>query len=145
MLRAISKVFSWKLGDRGISSLEFSIVASVFIILLLGSMDLGRYFLTLHSLHTLTSYAARAALIDSTQHNCANVCGSPVGTSELDSIASVIGPVLDTSRITLNVSQATASGVTTITVSASYQFVPFAPVISSWAGTTLSDSTQLSY
>jgi Flp pilus assembly protein TadG len=39
--------------------LEFALVAVPFLFLLIAAMDLGRYFITQHSLRTLTSEAAR--------------------------------------------------------------------------------------
>src|SRR5689334_6642366 len=51
------------LGRSGTTSLEFALVAIPFIFLLVAGTDLGRYFITRHSLHTLISEAARATLI----------------------------------------------------------------------------------
>jgi TadE-like protein len=51
------------LGQAGSSSLEFALVAVPFLLLLIAGMDLGRYFITQHSLRTLTSEAARATLV----------------------------------------------------------------------------------
>jgi Flp pilus assembly protein TadG len=132
------------LGRAGIGSLEFALVASAFFVMLFGAMDIGRYFLAEHSLHTLTSEAARAGLIDSAQHNCANVCGSPVPASELTILGST-APFLDTTQVTLNVTQSTSSGVTTITAAATYPFAFFAPILATAFTGPLSDTTRISY
>jgi Flp pilus assembly protein TadG len=50
------------LGCAGTTSLEFPLIAIAFFFILFAAMDLGRYFLTQHSLRTLTSELARATL-----------------------------------------------------------------------------------
>lgn len=144
MSRVISRGAKRTLDQAGISSLEFAVAATGFLMLLLAGIDFGRYFFTVHSLHTLTEEAARAALIDSTQHNCANVCGSPVSSTELATLGAA-APFLNTSQLVLAVTQSSSSGVTTISVAASYPFSFITPVLASaWNG-ALSDATQISY
>jgi hypothetical protein len=46
-----------------VASLEFALVGLAFFMILFTAMDLGRYFLTVHSLRTLTSELARATMV----------------------------------------------------------------------------------
>ena len=44
------------------TTLEFAIVGGLFLLLLFGSMDLGRYYLVEHSLRTIVAETARYAV-----------------------------------------------------------------------------------
>jgi Flp pilus assembly protein TadG len=44
---------------RGSAGLEFAIVGGLFFVMLLAAIDLGRYYLTLHSLRTFAAEASR--------------------------------------------------------------------------------------
>jgi Flp pilus assembly protein TadG len=133
-----------RLGRAGAVGFEFALISGAFFVFLLGAMDIGRYFMTEHALHTLASVTARAALIDSTQHGCANVCVSPL-SSVLTTLSSAVTTFINTSNLTLNVSQATTSGVTTITVTAAYPYTFFAPYLSTAFSGPLSDTIRVSY
>src|SRR5271170_3447536 len=52
-----------RLGRAGVTTLEFGFVALLFLMVLIGCMDLGRYYLTEHSLRTMVAEAARARLV----------------------------------------------------------------------------------
>ena len=56
--------------------MEFALVAVPFLFLLIAAMDLGRYFITQHSLRTLTSEAARSAVV-----NCFGLGAWPFATA----------------------------------------------------------------
>src|SRR4051812_1802227 len=48
---------------RGVTAVEFGFVAFIFFVLLLGTVDLGRYQFTQQSLRDIVAEAARAGLI----------------------------------------------------------------------------------
>lgn len=123
-----------RLGRRGTAALEFALVGSAFCLLMIAIMDLGRFYATLHSLRTVTGKAARAALVDPLLSGC---------SAPALLVASGV-PFLQPSLLTLCVTQANASGVTRITVTASY---PFSFILPNWvaSGGTLTDSIALSY
>jgi Flp pilus assembly protein TadG len=129
-----SAISSRQLGRRGTAALEFGLVCAAFALLLLAVMDLGRFYLTLHSLHTVLGSATRAALVDPTLSGC---------TTPVQRVASS-APFLQSSALSLCVTQGVSGGMTTVTVTASY---PFNAVLPAWAGAaiTLSDSTTASY
>lgn len=52
------------LGRRGSLAVEFACVASAFLLLLLGSIEIGRYFFVSESVKQLVGELARAAIID---------------------------------------------------------------------------------
>jgi Flp pilus assembly protein TadG len=121
-------------GDAGATSVEFALVAVAFLTLLIGTMDLGRYYLIEHSLHSVVSEAARAALVDTTLFGC--------DTAKARVIA--ITPALDPKLLELCVTQNPNTGVNVVTVTASYSFSAISPMLASLNG-TMSEAMQLSY
>jgi Flp pilus assembly protein TadG len=52
-----------KLDQRGVAALEFCLVAAAFFILVFAIFDLGRYAITVQSLHKLANAEARAMMV----------------------------------------------------------------------------------
>jgi len=52
-----------KLDRRGVAALEFCLVGGVFFTLMFAIFDLGRYAITVHSLHALANDGARAMMV----------------------------------------------------------------------------------
>ncbi len=124
-----------RLGRRGATSIEFALISIAFLTLLIGAMDLGRYFLIEHSLRSVVSEALRAALADTTLSGC-SAPWTKVGA---------ITPMLDPSLITLCVTQnPNTYGKITVTVNVSYTFASISPMLASLNG-TISDATVVSY
>ena len=118
--------------------MEFAFVALPFLFLLLGTIELGRYFFTQQNLRTLAAESARAAMI-----NSANV-GCPPSNAVMATINQKT-PFLNSSGLTVCITPATDSaGRKTINVTASYAFTTPVPFVSFLNG-TVSDSTRLIY
>jgi hypothetical protein len=107
-------------------------------------MDLGRYFVTQHSLRTLTSELVRATIVQ-----CAgNVAACTLSGANVAAAESKV-PFLVAARFTATpTSTRTAisagTGVMTITASVSYPFTFTFPVFARYSGAIV-ESTQLSY
>jgi Flp pilus assembly protein TadG len=121
-----------------VTSLEFALVFPMFMLLFLGTIELGRYWLTVHSLRTLAAEASRAALIDTTLGASAQDCTTP--KTRVGGLA----PFVNTSSLTLCVTQTTKGGVITISVTASYPFGFVLPILNPSSG-TLSETTLTAY
>jgi hypothetical protein len=131
------------LGHAGTASLEFALVAIPFVFLLIAGMDLGRYFITQHSIRTLSSEAVRSIFI---------YCYGSTSTCQLPLIkqqaleAKV--PFLAQGSIVLNPPPAQtapdSNGIRTITVGVQYPFTFVLPV---WTGLngTISETTSFQY
>ncbi|WP_426442451.1 TadE/TadG family type IV pilus assembly protein [Bradyrhizobium genosp. P] len=52
-----------KLDQRGVAAFEFCVVGAAFFVLIFAIFDLGRYAITVQSLHALADAGARAILI----------------------------------------------------------------------------------
>lgn len=132
------------LEGSGTASLEFALVAIPFVLLLIAGMDLGRYFITQHSLRTLTSEVTRSAVI-----NCSGLDTCPYATAvPSPSAIWATVPFLDSALpgVSLSASQMlNADGTHTITVSVTY---PFHFVLPTWTGlysSGITESTSLQY
>jgi Flp pilus assembly protein TadG len=119
-----------------VTSLEFGIVALLFLTVVIGCMDLGRYYLVEHSLRTIVAEAARAALVDSSING--TVDPTTVGFA-------AITPFVDNANLTLQVTQPSGfPGVNQISVTATYMFTPYSPIWSALTG-PIRESTVLWY
>src|SRR5271170_7549424 len=90
----------WRLGRTGVTSLEFGVVALLFLTVLIGCMDLGRYYLVEHSLRTVVAEAAREAWINSSIKGTVNPTAYSFGA---------ITPFVDNANLTLTVTQKAAA------------------------------------
>jgi hypothetical protein len=126
------------LGTRGSTSMETALVFIPFMFIMIATTDLGRWFLTQHSLRTLSAEAARATMV---------ACYA-AGTCSLSSTAKAqvqaLTPFLASGSTTLNASQTVVGGVRTITVTATY---PFNFIFAPWTDLsgTITETTNLSY
>ncbi len=133
------------LGQAGTTSIEFAVLALPLILIMLAGMDLGRYFITQQSLHTLTSEAARAAVV-----NCfgLNPCATPVPTPAiLWAKVPSLNSAAPGASLSVTQSRNATTGVRTVTATAHYEF---AFVLPAWTGlnATLNpiiDTTELQY
>ena len=108
-------------------------MAVPFFLLLIGATDLGRYFITQHSLRTLTSEAARSAMI-----NCAGSGACAFGTAAQTLWAKVPFLASNEAGASLTASRSVdTNGITTITVSAQY---PFTFIVPAWSGILVNET-----
>jgi hypothetical protein len=144
MLPFFSSSHRRSLGQSGTTSLEFALIAAPFFFVLIAGTDLGRYFLTQHSMRTLTSEAARSAVV-----NCFGVATWCVPSMAVPSPSTVWAkvPFLDSAApgASLTAEQTTnLAGVRTISVTAHYPFEAICPGLSGLSG-TIAETTKLEY
>ena len=112
--------------NAGITSMEVAITFGLFLVLMLGVIDLARFVITKHALSVVAATAARRGIVDPTFQPCG---GPPPDTFVMPS------PLLDPQQLTLCVSQPFfALGVQEMTVTASYHFAPITPGLESLLG-----------
>jgi len=120
--------------------MEFALVAPVFLTMLLGTMELARYYFLAEALRTLSAETARAAFVDSTVTGCHLSAGS-VWTK-----VNKRTPFLDASHVDVCISSGTDSaGHQTLTATASYQFRTFLPLLSRLTATQMIETTRLTH
>lgn len=117
-----------RLGTRGATSLEFGLVGSLLMMLVLGSLELGRYLFTLELVRSVAAEAVRMATLRGSRNliagdaPCTNLSGSLTG-------AGALTPSLQASLLNVTMADcATASGVTTLSVTVQYPFVFAVPL-----------------
>lgn len=125
-----------RLGRRGTTAVEMAIVAQIFLLMLIGGMELGRYYFVAESVRYVVGEVARAAVVrPSTTWN--DAAKSPF-------IAQA--PILKPSAMSLNVvvQPATAPALTTVTVTANYTHALWMPFLGNLAN-SVNNSTTLRF
>jgi Flp pilus assembly protein TadG len=110
------------LDCRGTTLVETAIVANVLFMLLLGCLELGRYFFVSESLKYLVGELARAAMLD-----------PDADWSAQKSLIVARAPILrpaDFSTLDVAIARAAAPALTTVTVTAAYRYSSTLPVLS---------------
>ncbi|WP_237213601.1 TadE/TadG family type IV pilus assembly protein [Falsiroseomonas oryziterrae] len=90
---------------RGATAVEFAVIGAIFLTLLLGVVELGRYYFTVQSLRTVAAEAARAYLVRSNLDLIANPtrCEPVISTvTAADLQVASRTPILDVSRLTIS-------------------------------------------
>ncbi len=105
--------------------MEFAVVSLIFILMVLGVVELGRYFFTAQSLRTATAEAARASIVLANRrmvigNDCASLAVADVTPAAADVLART--PFLDASNFTLSVSSLSCTPPRTVTVDTAYNF-----------------------
>lgn len=97
------------LGRRGVTALEFALCGPIFIMMMVGALDLSRYWFTAQSLRNAVAEASRKAMVDSTLTGCnpASLAGSRPGLGN---------------RLQLCITRGTVSGMSQLTVTGSTDF-----------------------
>ena len=117
----------------------------MFMFVLIGCMDLARFFIIEHSLRTFTAEAARAALANTTMTATGgNSMASYAGQSWASGLTNLV-PFLDPSLLTLTLTQnPNSTGVISINVTTTYNFTAIAPIWNVLNG-VITDQTKISY
>ena len=115
------------LDRRGTTAVEMAIVANVLLLLLLGCLEIGRYFFVSESLKHLVGELARAAVVNpdadwSAQKNL------------FIARAAILKPE-DFSTLQVDVARAAAPALTTVTVKAAYRHKFTLPVLTGLVNT----------
>lgn len=136
--------------DRsGASALEMALVLPVFLTMMIGVLEIGRYIFTMEALRSITAEAARLSMIDPTKKSTGVVLsGGTISSCTVSSTLKVAAatktPFIDTSSLTLCISNIVVDSKVTIIVSTQYPFTTLLPILSVM-NTTLTDNTTLVY
>lgn len=130
---------------RGTVAVEFGLIAGILFTMLLGVVEIGRYWATQQSLHTLMAEALRQW-----QAEIGNIAGIDAGSLatacaalKTPSLATV--PLLKAGLVAYSGRQCSiASGVITVQVTISYPFTFFGPLLPSGAR-TLTETSRVSF
>ena len=142
MSSVISRLRSLWHNRAGVAAMEFGLIAIPLFFIIIATTDLGRYFLTQHSVRTLTAEAGRTVMV-----SCFNATAPCSLTSAQSTAVKARTPFLIPTRTALSATQAArASGndVRTITVTATY---PFTFIFNLWSGLSgdITETTTMTY
>jgi Flp pilus assembly protein TadG len=127
---------------RGTTTLEFGLVGGMLLMLMIGGIDLGRFYLTQHSLSTLLNEGVRATYVQ-----CFAKSSCTLSTANATAAWGKV-PFLSSAMTGASLTASQAAGSTTgsyvITASASY---PFKFYLAPWVpdNGTLTVSTTFNY
>jgi len=127
-----------RLGRRGSTTLEFALVSLAFLMMLLGSMEVGRYYFTSEAVRTVTAEAARQTMLN---YRTSSPSACPTSDSIKTYVTSTVArsPFLGASQLTLTVSCViSANGWGSLRVVVSYPFSTSVP----WLAVTTNISDE---
>lgn len=107
-----------RLGRRGVSALEFALIAPFALTLLIGTMEAGRAYWIWSTLQHAADEASRYVMVN-----------QDAGESEVTDEALGRLPGMDPDSVTVEVDRETAGGVDFVTVRASFDFTVSAAIV----------------
>lgn len=123
---------------RGVTAVEFAVLGGIFIMLVIGTVEVARYVTTAQALRGLTADAARAALVSVNGTLGGSACGS--ATVSWETLLERTPMLTLTGLTTRNV--ATDCNARTVTVTTAYGF---SPVVNFLPTTTITQTATLDF
>lgn len=115
------------LGERGVTSLEFAFVGGLFVMMLVGTMEMCRYMFTLHSVRDATAEAVNMVIRQANRNvgagsaPCTNLSGPLTGVTDP-------GQFLKAASLTVTMSNCVRNvGVYTVDIVVTYPFTFVVP------------------
>jgi Flp pilus assembly protein TadG len=116
------------LDQQGTTSLEFALVGSLLMSLLLGTIEIGRYMFTLESMRVAVSEAVRLVTLRGSQNMNAGNAACTGLSGELSG-AGARTPFLQSTALTVVMNGCvTQAGITTVVVTVDYDFTFTVPI-----------------
>jgi Flp pilus assembly protein TadG len=112
---------------RGVAAVEFGIIAPVFIAMLVGIIDLGRYMWTLNTMQYAVDQSVRAGVVQK------------LTTDQVTSLVKGSLPGLDPNAVTVDV----VSGASTLSITADMTYAFLFPMSSFMDSTDISVRTEM--
>lgn len=128
---------------RGVSALEFAIIAGPLFLLMVSGMELARYSATVNSLRGVVGDMARAATLRGGANLTANRAAC-TNITPANLTAGVSTGLVDPSRLTVTVDSCVTNGAaTTVTLTARYQHSFLFALLSPYSGTVTETATAI--
>lgn len=133
---------------RGASAMEMALIMPILFMLLIGTLEVGRYMFTLESLRSVTAEAARLSMVNAAILNTGIVPGgaditSCTASSTVNLAATRKTPFINSTSLTLCIERTGTTDVT-IRVLAQYPYTSFVPYLTAMNG-TMTDRTLVIY
>lgn len=135
-------------GDHGSALVEFSLIAFMFIVVLIGVVELGRMLLVYNTLANAARAGARYAIVHGGERTGTGSDG-PSGPGSVSQVQTVVedyasAGLLNTSDLTVNVSYPDSSNAagSRVSVTVTYPFTPMVSYFNSMLSTTLGSTSE---
>jgi len=134
--------------DEGANLVEFSLIALMFFVVLLGIVEMGRLVLVYTSVANASRAGARYAIVHGGTRTGSGVTGpsGPGNTSQVETTVKNFASVglLDTSRLTITVGYPNGSNTpgSLVSVTVTYPYDPFISYFSSILSPTLGSTSE---
>jgi Flp pilus assembly protein TadG len=112
---------------RGVAAVEFGIIAPIFIAMLVGIIDLGRYMWTLNTIQYAIDQSVRAGVVQK------------LSTDQVTSLVKSSLPGLDPNAVTVDV----VSGASTLSITADMTYAFLFPMSSFMDSTDINVRTEM--
>lgn len=127
MGRTLRRLCGLGRNERGVAAVEFGIIAPVFIAMLVGIIDLGRYMWTLNTMQYAVDQSVRAGVVQK------------LTTDQVTSLVKGSLPGLDPNAVTVDV----VSGASTLSITADMTYAFLFPMSSFMDSTDISVRTEM--
>jgi Flp pilus assembly protein TadG len=135
-------------GDCGSALVEFSLIAFMFIVVLIGVVELGRMLLVYNTLANAARAGARYAIVHGGERTGSGSDG-PSGPGSVSEVQTVVedyasAGLINTSDLTVNVTypdNSNAAG-SRVSVTVTYPFTPMVRYFNSMLSTTLGSTSE---
>jgi Flp pilus assembly protein TadG len=114
-------------NQRGVAAVEFGIIAPIFIAMLVGIVDLGRYMWTLNTMQYAVDQSVRAGVVQK------------LTTDQVTSLVKNSLPGLDPNAVTVDV----VSGASTLSITADMTYAFLFPMSSFMDSTDINVRTEM--
>jgi len=125
--RILQRLLGLRRDQRGVAAVEFAIIAPVFVGLLVGILDIGRYMWTLNTMQYAIDESVRAGVVQK------------LSSDEVKDLAKSSMTGLNTGAITVGV----VDGASTLSITADMTYKFLFPMSSFTDSTTISVRTEM--
>jgi len=118
-------------GDcRGIAAVEFAMTSSISLMLLLGTIEIGRMMSAQHALNLGVDRAVRYAVVHGSNSSSPVTPGSPTPVSNTFTATAtpLLGSAVSTCHVTVTYASNSNAPGSQVTVSVTYAWKPIAPI-----------------
>jgi hypothetical protein len=110
----------YKTNEVATTAIEFALVGTIFLVMLLSIVELGRYFFTWNSLQYAMEQATRYALVNE---------GAPVADVEEYAVSQMPSVLVNPDDLSIEINYTNTSGINFIELAGTYDYKIFSPVL----------------
>jgi Flp pilus assembly protein TadG len=125
----------WR-DEKGATAVEFAMVSVLMLMMLFGTIELGRIFWTYNAVQSATELTARYFITHTSTSDTDLQTYAQTAMNKMQ---------LDGTRLTVSVTKSTTSSIKFIQLDSSYAYSPLGTLITQFNNLTLTSRTRISY